>query len=136
MERLIQDPMGSAREYLDHLSLQLDRQEPLQATRKLLAALRADREAHFRGEEAVGGLFQELRSLQPGVEPRVAALEGEHPVLLAAIAELLERLGELEDAIHRVYSDAREVLQTLQDHERAEADLVVEVHYTDVGVGD
>jgi hypothetical protein len=96
--------------------------------------------AHVDSAEGRAGLFAEIESYDPNLEFRTNKLRHEHAELLQqaqALQQLVDR--HCKQGTHN-FQDVRNVsmrlLNALRNHQAAEADLVFEEFFTDLGVGD
>jgi hemerythrin-like domain-containing protein len=96
--------------------------------------------AHVDSAEGRAGLFAEIESYDPNLEFRTNKLRHEHAELLQqaqALQQLVDR--HCKQGTHN-FQDVRNVsmrlLNALRNHQAAEADLVFEAFFTDLGVGD
>jgi hypothetical protein len=89
--------------------------------------------AELEDEEGPEGLLGELLEAEPGLANRVALLRSQHREILRSLDELLELLGREPASSPRCWGARRRLLRKLRDHRRAEARLVLDAHYRDVG---
>jgi len=126
-------------ELLDHLAAE---SAELGRTRQVLEDLPLILEKHFEDEEQSGGLFDTLRSLQPGVDRQLRSLVDDHREILRGVERLeeyLDRLDHAEGAAERQEQTAllrREtelVVRRIRGHERSESRLTADILYLDEG---
>lgn len=126
-------------ELLDHLASE---GAELGRTRRVLEELPGMLEKHFEDEEQDGGLFDTLRSLQPGADRQLRSLVSDHREILRAVETLegyLDRLDHAHDTAEREEQTAlvrREtdwVVQRIRGHERTESRLAADIIYLDEG---
>jgi hypothetical protein len=96
--------------------------------------------AHFRVEET-GPIYRQLPVRHPRFADRAAVLEGEHKQILATLRKVADKAsalaGEAEPyELRELNAHTQLLLATLQRHEAAENELVLEANWTEVGVGD
>lgn len=107
--------------------------------RQKLTRLQETLRRHFEGEEA-GPLFRDLAVKHPRLSGPLAQLEAEHPVILEDIEAVLRKAGSMEDTAHfeirELNARAQLVVARIQRHEAAENELVLEAHWSEIGVGD
>jgi hypothetical protein len=102
-----------------------------------LSVVRESIRAHVEGVEEEAGLFDEIRRFAPRLTRRVAGLESEHRWLVTRSAALAERLaGDADVDYAAVRRQAAGLLADLRAHRAAEADLVYEAFWTDLGAVD
>lgn len=93
--------------------------------------------SHAASTEEPQGLFDEIQSAAPRLSRRIAALRREHASLSALASGLAERVPGDENVDFRVLrKQAARLLDALRAHRAAEADLVYEAFWTDLGAGD
>lgn len=94
---------------------------------------------HFDLEED-GGFMQDLVSISPGCASRVDALKQEHDDIIPRLNELTERLKRIaasnDEELGRVAEDVLSLFDLLERHEAAERELIQDVYFQDIGVGD
>jgi prefoldin subunit 5 len=97
---------------------------------------------HFNDEERPGGLFDELESLRPVIDPQLAFLREEHREIMQALrdlqaqirnAEAVHQQGEFEQREDHIRVSTRAFVQLIHHHERIESRLVSETYYTEEG---
>jgi len=88
-----------------------------------LRSLRAELGMHFAAEEA-GGCLDEAISHQPCAGRKADLLEHEHPVLLAELDSVIERLQLAPEQSARLHKEFQSFVQRLKSHEQAEMLLV------------
>jgi hypothetical protein len=93
--------------------------------------------AHAEDVEAPGGLFHELVEEDPRLDRRVADLRGAHDELRDRATSLAMRLQpERETDVAGARREAAGLLAELRAHRAAEADLIYEAFWTDLGAPD
>jgi hemerythrin-like domain-containing protein len=94
---------------------------------------------HFRSEEQ-GGLFEELAKMHPRASAKITSLGGEHGVILEGIRDVMSaalRYSEgKEPADPRLRQRVKKVLEMTSNHESVETELIHDLVYSDLGVGD
>jgi hemerythrin-like domain-containing protein len=95
---------------------------------------------HIASAEGPGGLYEEIDTTRPTLARRIERLRQEHAELLRQARALREQMeGYGPDELPR-YQGIREqaagLLNALRQHQAAEADLIFESFYTDIGAGD
>ena len=108
--------------------------------RQRLQAVADSIAAHVRSAEGRDGLFAQVESVDPNLEFRTARRRREHAQLLQH-AEALKQLiesggGHGGQNFQDVRKLSMRLLNALRNHQAAEADLVFEAFFTDLGVGD
>ncbi|MGA7303565.1 MAG: hemerythrin domain-containing protein [Rhodothermales bacterium] len=94
---------------------------------------------HFDLEED-GGFMQDLVAISPGCAVRVDRLKQEHDEVIPRLNGLTDQLkvmparhgGELD----RVIAGVIDLFDMLECHEAAERELIQDVYFQDIGVGD
>ncbi|MBW1878255.1 MAG: hemerythrin domain-containing protein [Deltaproteobacteria bacterium] len=117
--------MNRSAEFVDPTSLH--------RTLQLLRDLQEEASTHYRGEEEPDGLFEELRTRSPENIGRVDALQEQHGQLLAGLQQLLDRYEEIQQILDGLNQQTTSLLQTMEQHEREEAALVMDAYYLDLG---
>jgi uncharacterized protein (UPF0335 family) len=94
---------------------------------------------HFDLEED-GGFMEDVIERAPRFAPRVKELEDEHVDAVAQLEDItsgLKQMGVFDaDAWSDVKSSIIGLFDSLEEHEAAERDLILEVYFQDIGVGD
>lgn len=110
---------------------------------KVRERLRAVAEAiadHIDSTEGRDGLFAEIESYDPNLEFRTSNLRRDHGEFLhqaQTLQQLVDRYGEQgEPNFQDVRKFSMQLLNALRNHQAAEADLVFETFFTDLGVVD
>lgn len=115
---------GRAKPWSERVATELDR-------------VRTAIDAHVESIEESEGLFEEVRLEKPRLGMRIAALEQEHKSIQARATELAERVpGDDEADFAALRVEVTDLLALLRRHRAAEADLVFEAFWTDLGAGD
>jgi len=93
---------------------------------------------HITSSEHSDGLFSELDLARPTISHRVEQLRSEHVGLTLSLHKLSRTLAEGDQS--RDYEALRKqgaaLLTELRQHHASEVDLIFEVFWTDLGVGD
>jgi hypothetical protein len=94
---------------------------------------------HFRNEEE-SGVFKDLETRYPRASRRIAALQGEHAMLLGQLrnlmGEVMEYSAGIADDNPRLRGKLTDVLDLLSAHENGETELMQRMLYNDIGEGD
>ena len=94
---------------------------------------------HFDLEED-GGFMQELVAVSPGCTARVALLKQEHEDIIPRLNELTDELKEMTSrqpiTLNRIAAGLIDLFDLLERHEAAERELIQDVYFQDIGVGD
>jgi hypothetical protein len=94
---------------------------------------------HFDLEED-GGFMEELVAVSPGCTARVALLKQEHENIIPRLNELTDELKEMKSrqpiTLNRVAAGLIDLFEVLERHEAAERELIQDVYFQDIGVGD
>ena len=94
---------------------------------------------HFDLEED-GGFMEDVVDRAPRFSPRVKALEQEHVDAVQQLEEItseLKQLTVLEEPLQAEICDRIMTLfDMLEQHEALERELILEVYFQDIGVGD
>jgi hemerythrin-like domain-containing protein len=107
----------------------------------MLAQLRDQLAMHFALEEAYG-YFNDPLHAHPRLTRLAGQLRDEHPQLYAAVRDLADdvdawyRSGKLVERSTRVVQRFREYYDRLQEHEKRENELIMEVYDLDTAPGD
>jgi hemerythrin-like domain-containing protein len=95
---------------------------------------------HVASAEGPGGLYEEIDTTRPTLARRVERLRQEHAELLGQARALQQQMkGYGPDELPRyqaIRQQAAGLLNALRQHQAAEADLIFESFYTDIGAGD
>lgn len=101
-----------------------------------LLQLRELLERHFEREED-GGLFDDLQARLPAKDIVLDALKGEHGDFLDDVDELLGRLEAVSfESFGPIRQDLGRFLDTYQEHERVENELLQKAYNLDLGAPD
>jgi hypothetical protein len=102
---------------------------------KALVELRDAFESHIVATESPGGLYEEILTAAPRLAGTVRRLGDEHPVILAAIGEQVERVAAPMDAdgVDQARDAIQRVLGRVVRHRQHGADLVWEAYNLDIG---
>lgn len=96
--------------------------------------------AHVNSAESRDGLFAEIESYDPNLDFRTNMLRRQHADLLQEAQTLKQLVDGQGKQGTQDFADVRKVsmrlLNALRNHQAAEADLVFEAFFTDLGVGD
>jgi hypothetical protein len=103
---------------------------------KRLAEFRVLLERHFVTEEAPDGFYETLRITAPRHIVQIDQLKREHPMFLADLDRVSERVKLCLAAKGEVLREARALTARLWDHETREDSLFLDSIYTDLGQGD
>jgi hemerythrin-like domain-containing protein len=94
---------------------------------------------HFDLEED-GGFMEDVISRAPRFAPQIKTLEEEHTDAvkrLDGITATLKQLSAFDgQAWSEITDEIMKLFDSLEDHEAAERDLILEVYFQDIGVGD
>ncbi len=94
---------------------------------------------HFDLEE-LSGFMEDLLMLAPRKSRVVEQLEAEHEQVIEGLQEALDDLKKLGEFKAEDLSDFRtrveKILTTLDAHEAAERELIYDVYFQDIGIGD
>ena len=102
-----------------------------------LEEVRAMIQSHTDGVEEQKGLFDEIESLAPHLSKRVTALRKEHRALASRSVALSDKLGLRDDLdIAKLRGHAATLLADLRAHRAAEADLIYEAFWMEMGAPD
>jgi hypothetical protein len=102
-----------------------------------LGAVREAFDEHVFVTEKPEGLYEEIMTISPRLAGKIKRLDEEHPVVLAEIDEMLERLDELDTQdvwppdVAR--DDINKLLGRIVRHRQRGADLVWEAYNVDIG---
>jgi BMFP domain-containing protein YqiC len=95
---------------------------------------------HLASTDAPGGLYQAVDQTWPTLMHRVERLRKEHASLAAQVEALRQQCAGYAPDETPNYHDLRRrahwLLSALRHHQAAEADLIFEAFYTDIGIGD
>lgn len=110
-------------------------EELLEALPRLDETLRK----HFVQEQE-GPLFRSLPVTHPRLAERLRKLEAEHARILGSLKTAMERARALREAepfeLRELNAQVQLLVATIQRHEAAENEIVIEAHWSEVGVGD
>lgn len=103
-----------------------------------LAKLREDIAEHIERTEAPGGLYDEIRSVQPRLTNQVNRLVTDHERIRergeAVYRLAADHVGTTDpEVVRTVRDDATEVVSLLQRHRQRGSDLIFEAYETDIG---
>ncbi len=94
---------------------------------------------HFDLEE-LSGFMEDLLMLAPRKSRVVEQLEAEHEQVIEELGEVLTDLKKLREFSSEDLSGLRarveKILATLDAHEAAERELIYDVYFQDIGIGD
>jgi len=96
--------------------------------------------AHFESEQD-GPLFRQLPLSKPRLAGRLARLEKEHAEILEAGHATRIRAEELKDGaetyqLHELNARVQLLIAKIQRHESEENEIVLDAHWSDLGMGD
>jgi len=96
--------------------------------------------AHFEAEQS-GPLFRQLPLSKPRLAGRLTRLENEHAEILEAGRATRSRAEGLEDGaepyqIHELNARVQLLIAKIQRHESEENEIVLDAHWSDLGMGD
>jgi len=134
------DALTSAIERLEHALAAPAAQRAGPWSERVSAELRHVREAvraHVESTEEEEGLFDRIETEHPRLAARVAALRDEHSSLVGRASGLAERLEKDAGAHFTSHRGvAASLLAAMRAHRAAEADLLYEAFWTDMGAVD
>jgi hypothetical protein len=94
---------------------------------------------HFDLEED-GGFMEDVISKAPRFAPRVKSLETEHVDALSVLDRITSDLKSMATFEPEYWNEIKvgitSLFDLLEEHEAAERELILEVYYQDIGVGD
>jgi hypothetical protein len=94
---------------------------------------------HFDLEED-GGFMQDLVAIAPGCTNRVDLLKQEHDEVIPRLSSLTEALKEMTTRqsgdLNSIVAGVLDLFDQLERHEAAERELIQDVYFQDIGVGD
>jgi hemerythrin-like domain-containing protein len=94
---------------------------------------------HFDLEED-GGFMEDVISRAPRFAPQIKTLEEEHIDAVKRLDDITARLKQLSAFDAQAWSEVSDeimaLFDSLEEHEAAERDLILEVYFQDIGVGD
>lgn len=124
-----------------HLACPADREGRwAEGVAQRLARLAETMKAHFDAEQR-GPLFRQLPLTHPRLSDRLARLEKEHDEILAGSeatrlqAEALKG-GAEPYRLHELNARVQLLIAKIQRHESEENELVLEAHWSELGMGD
>lgn len=79
---------------------------------------------HFGREQLAGGLYETMGRMLEGHDAELAALVGQHQMILAEMSASIERVGRAGEDENEAKSDIEALLETIGDHERREQEFV------------
>jgi hypothetical protein len=124
LERALAAAGGRAEAWTERVELELE------AVQDAIAA-------HVESVEETGGLFDEIEDHDPRLASPIAQLKREHRVLHDRAAALDARLQpDRRPDVSGARREAAGLLADLRAHRAAEADLVYEAFWTDIGAVD
>jgi len=89
---------------------------------------------HFRvDEEGPDGLFDELRTIRPALDPQLKLLEREHRELLMALDALQSRVREAGEDLFRIQEHRAAWIRRIRAHEDTENQIALEAYFLDEG---
>ena len=96
--------------------------------------------AHFEAEQG-GPLFRQLPLAKPRLAERLKRLEKEHGEILEAGQSTRSRAEELGDEVetyqlHELNARVQLLIAKIQRHESEENEIVLDAHWSDLGMGD
>lgn len=96
--------------------------------------------AHFEAEQN-GPLFRRLPLAKPRLAGRLNRLEKEHAEILDAGRATRERANGLEEGaapyqLHELNARVQLLIAKIQRHESEENEIVLDAHWSDLGLGD
>ena len=101
-----------------------------------LEKLASQLEHHFAGEEASGGLREDVRANAPFLLGALDRIFDEHRRFLRDLEEISGKTRAcLEGPVAEILASISSLARRLRDHEVREADLLSDVYYTDYGEG-
>lgn len=101
-----------------------------------LEKLASQLEHHFAGEEASGGLRDDVRTNAPFLLGALDRIFDEHRRFLGDLGEISEKTRAcLEGPVAEILTLISALTRRLRDHEVREAELLSDVYYTDYGEG-
>ena len=127
LESFLATPAAPADQWVEGLIERLDR---------LCGTLKA----HFEAEQD-GPLFRQLPLAKPRLAGRLSRLEKEHAEILDAgrsTRERAESLGESAETyqLHELNARVQLLIAKIQRHESEENEIVLDAHWSDLGMGD
>ena len=105
-----------------------------------MAGLVETMKAHFEAEQR-GPLFRQLPLTHPRLSDRLARLEREHDEILEGGESTRLQAEGLRDGaesyqLHELNARVRLLIAKIQRHESEENELVLEAHWSELGMGD
>jgi len=134
-------PAGVANAESDHRAIRavldaLEAATELPAVRAAVEQLQGSLPSHFTDEEGTGGLFEELRLVQPALGHRLERLCEDHVSLKARLEGLTELVERAEAAMEELHCAKRAFVAHLRDHEESERAILVDAYYVDLGTSE
>jgi hypothetical protein len=90
-------------------------------------------EEEFDREEGVGGLHDEVRSLDPNATFALGRLVEEHADILARIGKLIEVSERVSARLAAMQASRSSLAWKIRDHRRLENRLLLEAYFRDIG---
>jgi|GEM_PF-3496218 len=91
---------------------------------------------HIQGKEAPGGLYEELRTINPNMSGTLDRLAADNRQLEHELAVLCDCIHKVQDAMHEMWHARHTFVRHIHRHERIESGAVADTYYLDLGTGD
>ena len=89
---------------------------------------------HFsRDEEGPDGIFDELRTIRPALDPQLRRLESEHREILRDLEALRSQVREPGHEDAHIQERRAACVRRIRDHEETESRLIQEAYFLDEG---
>ncbi|TNF31609.1 MAG: hypothetical protein EP329_12070 [Deltaproteobacteria bacterium] len=126
----------SAQRVIRRLLHELEGQRDLSRVRGIVETLQKVVPDHIKGKEAPGGLYDELRTINPNMSGTIDRLAADNHQLERELDELSRWIHRVEDDLHAMWQARHTFVRHLYAHERIESGAVADTYYLDLGTGD
>lgn len=119
---------------LDEIAADLERDCSREELPAVLARVLEEATVCYRQNQQAGGLYDDVRSLAPGLDPELRRLAGRHRQILGRLAEIVREL-DARPAGPWLGAIRKGLVRMMLEQGRAERDAVLEAYLRDLGGG-
>lgn len=115
---------------------ELEGQRDLSRVRGLVETLCKVVPDHLKGKEGPGGLYEELRTVNPNLSGTLDRLAADNALLRAELDDLCRAIHQVEEQMQVMWRARHTFVRHLYAHDKVESGVVLDAYYLDLGTGD